>query len=105
MKAQSLGEYVLVISIVSMVVMVMFPLAKRGTQSLIKVSADQIGLQKNSEQDFSNDIGGYTEYVNSSTQTQSEISRQDRPGVIETDSSINSITDTTSLTNMGFTKE
>lgn len=49
---QSLIEYIIIIGIVMTSVYIMAPAFKRGTQSVIKVTADQLGAQENAEQDF-----------------------------------------------------
>lgn len=51
-RAQAFLEYVMVITIIVMAVMTLMPMLRRGSQSLVKVAADQIGDQVNSEQDF-----------------------------------------------------
>lgn len=45
LRAQSLIEYVTMISIVTMALTVLFPLVKRGIQSVVKTGADQISDQ------------------------------------------------------------
>lgn len=49
-KAQTLMEYTLVLGVITVVVFAMTPMIKRGTQGMIKATADQIGVQKNSDQ-------------------------------------------------------
>lgn len=44
-RAQSLIEYATMISIVTMALTVLFPLVKRGIQSVVKTGADQISDQ------------------------------------------------------------
>src|SRR3989338_8001209 len=51
-KAQVFLEYTIIISVVILVLTAMSTLIKRGTQGMIKVVADQIGDQVNSEQQF-----------------------------------------------------
>ena len=104
MKGQNVGEYVLVVSIVIAFVMVMFPMVKRGTQSIIKVTADQIGNQKNAEQDFSA-ATGYTVNVSSAAHSYGQSTRMELPGAIET--GVADTTDSTSesVTNEGFSTE
>ena len=51
-KAQVFLEYTIIISVVILVLTAMSTLIKRGTQGMIKVVADQIGTQINSEQNF-----------------------------------------------------
>jgi len=104
MKAQSLGEYVLVVSMIIAFMAVMFPMVKRGTQSIIKVSADQIGIQKNADQTFTPD-SGWLDSSNTITHSISEKSQQDIPGAIIMGTSVNIDSSARSLTNMGFSKE
>ncbi|NLE65289.1 MAG: hypothetical protein GX606_05185 [Elusimicrobia bacterium] len=59
-QAQSIMEYSMVIMLVTGALMVMYTFVKRGTQSLVKVGMDQIGLQANSEQNYESQYG-YTE--------------------------------------------
>ncbi|MFH0753755.1 MAG: hypothetical protein V2A70_04250 [Candidatus Omnitrophota bacterium] len=73
LTAQSLIEYVLLLTIVVMAIVVMFPRVRRTSQSLIKSAADQIGDQKGGEQDFSEEAG----YVKASTsKMQSAVQNQ-----------------------------
>ncbi len=51
-KAQSLLEYSTLLGIIVVILMAMQPLIKRSTQGMIKIVADQIGIQKNSDQPF-----------------------------------------------------
>ena len=51
--AQSLIEYVMLISIVTMALTVMFPMIKRAVQSVVKTGADQIGDQSSTQQSVS----------------------------------------------------
>lgn len=46
-------EYLVTISVATFVLVVMFPAIKRGVQSVIKVTADQVGMQEEADQDFS----------------------------------------------------
>lgn len=52
-KGQSLVEYIIIIGVVMTAVYIMAPMFKRGTQSVIKATADQLGAQQQAEQDFS----------------------------------------------------
>lgn len=52
-RAQSLAEYSMLTSIIVAAIVVVYPLVKRGHQSLIKVVSDQVGSQREAEQDFS----------------------------------------------------
>lgn len=56
-QAQSVAEYSILVSIVVGVVVVLFPMVKRGHQSLVRTAADQVGHQPRAEQDFGNNSG------------------------------------------------
>lgn len=47
---QSVVEYSLIIGIVIAVFMVLSPMIKRSAQAMVKVVADEVGIQKNAEQ-------------------------------------------------------
>lgn len=102
--AQGMLEYILLIGIIVTALMAMTQAIKRGTQSIVKVAADQIGLQQNADQKVDNRTG----YINSQTITTQE-SKEKR--VVERVGIINYITNDTSrttmqtLTNSGFTEE
>ncbi|MBF0571204.1 MAG: hypothetical protein HQL12_04970 [Candidatus Omnitrophica bacterium] len=66
-RGQSILEYTMIIGIIVVVLSYMGTSIKRGTQSLIKVAADQVGNQQNAEQDFNDTQQGYM--VGSNTQT------------------------------------
>ena len=103
-RAQSLGEYVILVSIVAAAAAAMFPLVKRGTQSLIKAGADQIGEQKTAEQDF-NGASGFTDSMNAQSQTKSFSDVSETAGTRDIQTYDESVMATNTLTNMGFTKE
>jgi len=71
-KAQSLIEYAIVIGIISIVLMAMGPMIQRGIQSMVRMTADQIGNQQCSEQPF--DDTGHTEF----SRTDSNVGLYDR---------------------------
>jgi hypothetical protein len=52
-QGQSLVEYIIIVGVVMTAVYFMAPSFKRGTQSIIKATADQLAAQENSEQDYS----------------------------------------------------
>ena len=66
-KGQSILEYTIVLGVIVIVMSAMGPMIKRGTQSLIKVVADQVGAQQNAEQKF--DESGHLEASYASTRT------------------------------------
>ena len=45
-------EYTIIVGIVAVVLSYMGTGIKRGVQSLVKVTADQVGNQQNADQDF-----------------------------------------------------
>lgn len=100
---QSLSEYTLLIMVVTIAAVVIFPSVKRGTQSLIRVGSDQIGIQSKAEQDFSGDEG-YMVYSRSNTQIDSTslTKQQANKTIYVTDDKTSSQTST--YTNMGFTQ-
>ena len=56
-RAQSIMEYVSLITILAIVLITMSTYVRRGVQGFIKITADQLGNQLNSEQAF--DDKGY----------------------------------------------
>ncbi|MBI3601835.1 MAG: hypothetical protein HY209_02975 [Candidatus Omnitrophica bacterium] len=101
-EGQTVLEYILLIGIVTIALVYMGTDIKRGIQSVIKVTADQIGNQQQSEQDFSA-TGGYLVNSASSVKDISHRSVQERIGVVTTASDDFMQTTTNSLTNAGFT--
>ncbi len=104
-SAQSVSEYVILITIVVAGIVAVFPMLKRGTQSLVKVTADQIGNQQGAEQEFNTDAVGYSGYlVNSDTATRTDVYRETRewPGAIQQVFNESTATSTNMFTNMGF---
>jgi hypothetical protein len=65
---QSILEYTMIVGILTIVLFYMGTGIKRGVQSLVKITADQIGNQQNSDQDFNDTQSGYMEASNSSQQ-------------------------------------
>lgn len=71
-KGQSILEYTILLGVIVLVMFAVGPMIKRGTQSLIKVVADQVGVQQNAEQKF--DDGGYLQ--NASTAARGSMDKQ-----------------------------
>ena len=71
-KAQSLLEYSALLGMIVVILIAMQPLIQRSTQSMIKIVADQIGTQQNSDQPF--DYSSYLE--NAYTVTRSTLSEK-----------------------------
>lgn len=62
-NGQTLVEYTLLLGIVIAVLVVLTPMIKMATQGMVKVVADEVGYQQNSEQ--KNNVGLISTYVNS----------------------------------------
>ncbi len=110
---QSILEYTIIIGIVTVVLYYMGTGIKRGVQSLVKVTADQVGNQQNSDQDFSDVRQGYLQGANSVTQesknkqvTEAGYIPASGNAVYVTNIAVNESTDTVtnSITNGGFTQ-
>jgi len=67
-RGQSILEYSIIVGIITVVLFYMGTGIKRGVQSLVKVTADQVGNQQNSDQDFGDTQQGYMVASNSATQ-------------------------------------
>lgn len=107
-KGQTVVEYIVLIGIITVALFYMGPLFKRGVQSLVKVTSDQIGGQQNAEQDFldADDPGATGGYlVGSNIGVTSRVSKKvETPGWggvadITVNESTNTTTD--SQTNLG----
>lgn len=69
-------EYVIVIGVVTLIIIAMSAMIKRGTQGMIKVVADQVGNQINAEQQFDEDSfleSSYTSTRMSTGKTKTEL--------------------------------
>ena len=110
-RGQSILEYTIIIGIVTVVLYYMGTSIKRGYQSMIKLTADQVGNQQNADQDFSSVQQGYMLQSNSQFQ-QSRNKRVRETGFIPAsgiadyvaNTSYNDSTDmqTSTITNGGF---
>ena len=112
-RGQSILEYTMIIGIVTLVLYYMGTGIKRGVQSMVKVAADQVGNQQNSDQDFNDPQQGYM--VQSNTVTQESKNKQTRESgylpasgnaVYVTNTGFNeaSVTITNTVTNGGFSQ-
>lgn len=104
MRGQTIIEYILIVGILITALYVMGPAMKRGVQSVIKGTADQIAAQKDAEQDFSADAG-HLDYMNSKTKANNSKEIRQRGAATETTLEERSETFTNSLTNLGFSPE
>jgi Flp pilus assembly pilin Flp len=73
-RGQTILEYTIIVGIVTVVLFYMGTSVKRGVQSLVKVTADQVGNQANADQNFNDQRQGYM--VASNTQTQQAVNKQ-----------------------------
>ncbi len=107
-SGQTVVEYIVLIGIITAALIVMGPLFKRGVQSLVKVTSDQIGDQQNADQDFldANDPGATGGYlVGSDTRVTGQVNKIVKTGNFSgvAGIAVNESTNTTadSQTNLG----
>ncbi len=102
-KGQSILEYTIVLGVIVIIMFTMGPMLKRGLQSIIKVVADQVGVQQNADQRF--DEAGHLEASYATTRGAMDKQLQDLAG--ETTYTFNDLTTTRSnaLINLGYTQE
>ena len=81
-RGQSIVEYTMIVTILMLVIFYMGTSIKRGVQSLVKVTADQIGNQQNADQDFNDTQQGYLETSNSMA-TMNTTDRSTEQGYID----------------------
>lgn len=101
-QAQSLVEYSMVIGIVVAILIVMQPLIKRSTQGMIKLVADQIGVQNQSDQSF--DSSSYLENAYSTTRTTLYEERAEYNTMANYIYSDISVTSSTQVMNLGVSE-
>ena len=63
-RGQSMIEYTIIVGIVTVVLYYMGTGIKRGVQSMVKATADQVGNQQNADQDFVDTSQGYMQASN-----------------------------------------
>ena len=104
---QTVLEYVVLTVIVTMVLVFMGTDIKRGIQSAVKTTADQLGTQANADQDFERKSGASGVLTNSTTsawQSQGHSTRE-RAGIITIEESDMTQILTNSQTNAGLTED
>jgi len=67
-EGQSFLEYTMIIGVVVMVLTVMAPMMKRSIQAMVKVVADQVGNQQESDQEV-DPMEGYLVFSNTTVQS------------------------------------
>jgi len=102
-QGQSIVEYTIVVGIITIVVIAMAPLVKRTGQGMIKLVADQIGVQNNADQEFDEKVG---HLVNSTTVVRARVDQNttDRLGEIRYNFNDRVHTESEALINLGFTE-
>ena len=112
-RGQSILEYTMIIGILTVVLFYMGTGIKRGVQSIVKVTADQVGNQQEADQDFNNPQLGYM--VSTDSQMQGNINNRVTeigyypsvgPAVYISNTGFNeaNYTMTNTITNGGFTQ-
>jgi len=102
-RAQTLLEYVIIIGIVTLVLMAMAPRMKRGIQAIIKVTADQMAIQEDSDQTADREAGHMVKSDTDTISNMQTISRQLGPNVIKYFYKDKVVTEASSRINLGFT--
>jgi Flp pilus assembly pilin Flp len=106
-------EYTIIVGIVTVVLFYMGTGIKRGLQSLVKITADQVGNQQNADQDFDDIQTGYMKESDTNMQesknkqvTETGYTQITGVPVYTTNMNVNeySETVTNTITNGGFTQ-
>jgi hypothetical protein len=102
MRGQSILEYIFLIGIATIVLMFMGTDIKRGLESVVKTTADQMGSQANAEQDFSRGGSFLTGSITNATQEHKQMTKE-YVGNITTEVNDRAEVLTTTTTNASFT--
>jgi hypothetical protein len=102
-QGQVFLEYTVILAVLAMAMFGMGPMFKRGVQSLIKLVADQIGVQNKAEQKF--DESGHLESTYVSTRSTTSKTTLDVVGVTNYVYSGTAEMTSNALMNLGFTEE
>ncbi len=101
-RAQTLMEYAILLGMVTIVLIAMSPLLRRGVQGMVRTVADQVGVQKNSEQAF--DDSGHLISAYSATRTVGNQLVRDVLGTMNYIYADEIQTDGNTQLNLGFTE-
>ncbi|MFA5089042.1 MAG: hypothetical protein WC552_08450 [Candidatus Omnitrophota bacterium] len=96
-------EYLTLIGLVTVVLITMTTPVKRGIQLMVKVVADQIGVQKDSDQKKTDD--GYLKEAWTISRADIEKETKERIGSINYIFDDTIKTDSVTISNLGFTKK
>ena len=102
-KGQTILEYTIVLGAIIIVMFSMGPMIKRGLQSLIKVVADQVGVQNGADQRF--DEAGHLEESYVATRGSMDKQTQEIIGATRYTYDDLSTTRSNALINLGFTED
>ena len=94
-------EYSIVLGIITLVLIAMNPLIKRSIQGVIKVAADQIGVQNNSDQIFNDAQIGHMVSSYTTTRTAMVQDRSESIGALNYIYGDNVFTSSTTILNLG----
>jgi len=101
-RGQTILEYTIIVGIVAVLLSYMGTSIKRGVQSLVKVTADQVGSQQNADQDFNDAQQGYMQADNTAIQESVGKQVHDQAYLTNTAYNESTYTMTNMITNGGF---
>jgi hypothetical protein len=101
-NGQSMLEYITLIGIVAVVFTTMGVFIQRGAQGMIKMVADQIGVQNEADQQVDDPSDGYLVNTYIVSQSAADKGRQERLGVFNYIYDDNLATQIITVTNEGF---
>ncbi len=102
-NAQIFVEYTIVVGAILLVIFAMSTMLKRATQGMVKVVADEIGLQENADQRF--DDKGYLKNSYTSRRDKTDKTLKEISGVVGYIFNDVSMVSSEKLINMGWTNE
>jgi archaellum component FlaF (FlaF/FlaG flagellin family) len=113
LHGQSVLEYVLLIGIITVALFASMQMVKRATQSIVKVTADELGAQRQADQftilangdSVPSNRQGYLDTSNTMMFSENEKRIRERIGVVNYIYNDAQMVVTDTLTNMGFTEE
>lgn len=100
-KGQTIVEYVIIIGIVIVAIYAMGPAIKRSMQTVVKASADQLGVQNRADQDFTPD-GSHMASSSTAIRAHNEKNVTELAGQTETASTESTVVSTNTVTALGF---
>lgn len=102
-RAQTLLEYLILVGIVAAVFIGIGPLFRRSVQAVVKIAADQLGNQQDSEQAIDETSGYLADELVVTRGSQVKRHRESPGGVTEYITADRTDVSTATITNMGFT--